>query len=291
MPDPVPAPAAPAAPAAPVAPVEPAAPAAPGAVPAVVLPAPVAPEYPAIAKIVPPEFKDKTWVSEIKDIPALFKKVDFLQTKIGERPAGIPQDTAPKEEWDKFYLSFGRPTEAKGYAFGAVPEGLKVDDNFQTEIKGVMFEAGVNTKQAKILEEGYNKLLLKSVETQKAASGDLDKKFDEMVLKAFGDKKDRALVVAKALIAKHTPAEMKPYVEGLSNEALVVLASTLNGVATTYIKEDQLPPGGAGVGPQSLAEKQTEGRRLMATEAYTNPFHVEHEATVAKVRELYGTNT
>lgn len=266
----------------------------PAVVPGTVAVAPpaaiAAPTYPELATITPPEFKDKSWVAEVKDIPALFKRVDFLQTKIGERPAGIPQDTAPKEEWDLFYKSFGRPETSEGYTFDKVPEGLKVNDDFQKNIKAVMHEAGVNTKQAKILETGYNKLLVVSAEAQKTAAGKLDTDFDAMGIKVFGDteKKDQAIKVAQALIAKHTPDAAKPFIANLSNEALIVLASTLNGVATTYIKEDQLPTGGAAVGPQSADQKREEGKRLMASDAYTNPFHPEHDSTVKRVNEMYG---
>lgn len=282
--DPVPAPVVP-----PITPPEPVpAPVVAGVVPAAVPAPPVAPTYPELSTITPPEFKDKGWVAEVKDIPGLFKKVDFLQSKIGERPAGIPQETAPQAEWDKFYLSFGRPEKADGYEFDKVPEGLTVDEGFQTNIKGVMHQAGVNKKQAKILETGYNKLLVGQAEAQKAAQGKADTDFEEMGTKVFGEQKDRALQIAKSLIAKHTPEVAKPFIANLSNEALIVLASTLNGVAATYIKEDQLPVGGAPVGPQSQDQKQEEGRKLMASEAYTNPFHTEHDATVKRVNELYG---
>ena len=260
-----------------------------GTVPTVVTPPAATPDYPELKTIIPPEFKDKGWVGELKDIPALFNKVEFLQTKIGERPAGIPQDTAPKEEWDKFYGALGRPETPEGYEFGTVPEGLQVDENFQKEIKGVLFDAGVNSKQGKILEEGYNKLLLKSTEGQKAAAVKLDADFTTMTDAVFGDKKEASLKLAQALIAKHTPEAAKPYIANLSNEALVVLAATLNGVATTHIKPDQLPTGGIGVGPQSDQQKREEGQKLMASKAYTDPFHAEHDTTVKRVNELYGT--
>ncbi len=260
----------------------------PGAVPTVVTPPPATPDYPELSTITPPEFKDKGWIAEVKDVPALFKKMDFLQTKIGERPAGIPQETAPKEEWDRFYGVLGRPENADGYQFDAIPEGLTVDDDFQKNIKGIMHEAGVNTKQAKILETGYNKLLLSQAETQKTAQGKADTDFDAMGVKVFGDKKEQSIKIAQALIAKHTHEAAKPFIANLSNEALIVLASTLNGVASTYIKEDQLPIGGGPVGPQSAQQKRDEGLKLMASKEYTDPFHPEHDATVKRVNELYG---
>lgn len=277
----------------PVVPVVTPAPVVPGTVAVAPPVVPAALTYPELSTITPPEFKDKGWVTEVKDIPGLFKKVDFLQTKIGERPAGIPQDTAPKAEWDLFYKSFGRPDNADGYAFDKVPEGLTVNDDFQKNIKAVMHEAGVNTKQAKILETGYNKLLVQSAEAQKAKAGQLDTDFDAMGVKVFGDteKKDQAIKVAQVLIAKHTPDAAKPFIANLSNEALIVLASTLNSVAATYIKEDQLPGGGGSVGPQSEVQKREEGKRLMASDAYTNPFHPEHETTVQRVNELYGNKS
>jgi hypothetical protein len=238
--------------------------------------------------IIPESFKDKPWVSELKDIDGLFNKVDFLQSKIGERPAGIPQENAPKEDWEKFNKAWGVPEKPDDYKFDALPEGVPVDENFQKEIKGVLHKAGVNPRQAKILEKGYNELLVKSMEGLKGKQVELDKGFNELADKTFGADRDKALKVSRALLARYTPEEMKPYLGSLSNEQLVIMAATLTGIQKEFIDEDKLPTGGENVGPQSQSEKRELAKQLMASDAYTNPWHPEHEATKKKVDSLYG---
>lgn len=254
----------------------------PNANAAPVTPPPVA--LPEFGTIVPPEFKDKPWVKETKDVPSLFKRMDSLLSEMGKKPAGIPQDTATQEEWDAFYKALGRPDNPEDYDFGTPPEGLPVNEGYQKEMRNILKAAGVPKNMAKKIVEGHNgivaKLMKAEQETQNA-------NFDKLRDQVFGQEADQAMKVSKALITKYTPESMKDHVANLKNEDLIVLASVIRGIQKDYISEDQIPDGGGGVGPLNEEQRREEGRKLMMTDAYTNPFHPEHDQTVKKVEALY----
>lgn len=261
-------------------------PATPPGTPAVVPPA--APEAPTLESLVPEAYKDKPWVQELKDINGLFEKADWAVGKVGEKSFGIPQENATPEEKEKFYIELGKPETPAGYEFGEVKPEL-YNEEFQGKIKELMHKANVSVESAKVLEGGYNELIGELAKGQGATKEQQDAQFVELTTKIYGDKKDEVFKQARALIEANTRPEVKPFLETLSNEALVVMADTLNTIAGKYIKADQLPTGGGAVGPQSADEKRVEGRKLMASEAYKDAFHADHEATVQKVRELYNT--
>jgi hypothetical protein len=64
-------------------------------------PATITPTNFSLSDIIPDEYKEKGYMSKIKDVEGLFKSFDGLQSLIGKRPAGIPQENATQEEWSK----------------------------------------------------------------------------------------------------------------------------------------------------------------------------------------------
>lgn len=246
-------------------------------------------QSPEFVALLPDEYKTKPWIKDVKDLPSLLKRTDGLLTEMGKRPAGIPQDNAPKEEWDKFNKSFGVPEKADDYKLTPGTAEAPVDENFQKGIKGVFHEAGVSARQAAVLEKGYNKLLETLTAEKGAAAEKLNTDFDALAKNTFGDRKDDALKGARLLIGKYAPPAFKGHIEALDNNGLMVLAAVLDGVRKDFISEDRLPQaGGAPVG-MTLEQKQARGRELMASPAYTNAFDPKHKEVVEEVRRLYGT--
>lgn len=251
---------------------------------------PAAGTPPEFSSIIPKEFVERPWVKDTKDIPSLFKRVDDLLVEVGKKPAGIPQDNAKPEEWNDFNKAFGVPEKPEMYEFGKVPEGLEVNPDFQNNMKGILHKAGVSKRQSKVLEEGFNAMLLQVAKGQAEANEKVNKDFDALADSTFGERKAKVMETGRALIAKFIPESLKSHIDKLPNESLMVLAGVLDGVAKQYIKEDDLPKGaGAGTGNMGEQQRRDEGKKLMASEAYRNPLHAEHDATVRKVRELYQT--
>lgn len=251
--------------------------------------APAAQTFPEFSTLIPAEFKDRPWIKDTKDVPALFKRMDGLITEIGKRPAGIPQLDAPDAEWATFNKSFGVPDKPEGYTLPEPPKGLPTNQKYVEGMKNVFIKAGVNPRQAKILAEGNNALVGELLKEAGVNTEEQDANFDKLADDVFGNRKADAMKGAQALIAKFVPEKMKAHVANLSNENLIVLAGVLDAVRKEFIAEDRLPTGGAAPVGMTPEQKQAKGRELMASPAYSDPFHPDHERTKAEVQRLYGT--
>lgn len=252
------------------------------------------PNIPAFETLIPAEFKEKPWVKDVKDLPSLFKRTDGLLSEMGKRPAGIPQDNAAPEEWDKFFKAAGRPDKPEEYGFKADTEAAKAlgwDDKIAAGAQAVLHSAGLSKKQAQMVREGYEKLLVEYAKEKGLAQQKLDTDFEKLAKTTFGDSTDKVLAESKALIAKFAPPAVQAHVANLSNENLIILAGVLKGVRETYIKEDVLPAGGgAGAsGTKTNDEIRAEAMRLMASDVYKQPTHPDHDKIVRQVNELYAS--
>lgn len=240
-------------------------------------------------EIIPAEYKDKPWIKDVKDLPGLFKRTDGLLTEMGKRPAGIPEDNAPEEKWTAFNKAFGVPEKPEDYKLSPGTTEQPADPKFQEGIKSVFHKAGVSARQAKVLEAGYNDLVTAFLKDAKGASEAQDADFEKITNSVFGERKAEALNGAKQLIMAHTPEALKPHIEKLSNENLIILSGVLDAVRQQYISEDAMPRGGSAPMGMSQEQRQAKGRELMASKAYQNPFDPEHEKVKAEVQRLYGT--
>lgn len=248
-----------------------------------------APATPDFQTLIPAEYKEKPWVKETKDLPSLFKRTDGLLSELGKRPAGIPAETAPETEWQAFNKAWGVPEKADDYKLSEVPEGMPKNENYTKGIKSVFHKAGVSQRQAAILEKGHNELvqnLLKEagVETEKN-----DADFEKLSEEAFGTEKETVLKNAKILVSKFAHPKFADQLANADNKTLVLLASVVEGLRKEYISEDRFPTGGSAPVGMTLEQKQAKGRELMATPAYSDPFHADHEKTVQEVNRLFGT--
>jgi hypothetical protein len=88
-------------------------------------------------------------------------------------------------------------------------------------------------------------------------------------------------------IEERCPPELKPHLDRLTDENMVIMAGVIQSIRKQYIPEDQLNPKGGTVAASGEADLRAEGRTLMASEAYTNFQHPEHQKTVNRVKEIY----
>ena len=230
---------------------------------------------------IPEEFRSEKYLEGVNSYEDVFKKLHHAQGLVGKGPYSIPEEGAPQEKIDAFYKALGRPDTSEGYELkGFEEEGKEAGK----AIQDLFFKVGLSKKQAESLSEGYNALVQAEIKAKQDAD---DKAFGELTSKHFGDKKEKVIASAKALIEKFTPESMQGYVEGLPNESLVVLAAVLDGVRSKYIKEDSLgSPNGTGGGMTEQALRE-EGRKLMASPEYQNAMHPRHDEIVRKVQEIY----
>lgn len=260
-------------------------------------------------KSIPDDLKEKPYIKELlkSENPnaELFKQFDNLQKKLGERVSAIPGENATEEEIKAFNKAMGVPDTADEYEIPdlVLPEDqkhlepmmekLRGSDELKADIKAMFHKNGVPPKMAAALAAEYDGLMLKhngeaftaAFEAQKEADIDFSTKAKEL----YGNRVNAVMEQGKALIEAHADEKAKPYVAGLSNDALMVLSSVLDSVAKKYISEDDIPKpgGGGGMDKEALREQ---GRQLMNSDAFGDITHPDHEATVRKVNELYKTN-
>jgi len=247
------------------------------------------PTMPEFSTIIPEGYADKPWVKDTKDVGSFFKQFDDLKTQMGQRPGGIPQETASDEEKAKFYSELGVPGKAEEYELSGNPGGVKNED-FEKGIRDLFHKANMTKTQATDIEKGFNELVSKFSESQGLQSQQTDEEFNVMSDKVFGEDKEQALKVAHYLLQKHNPAEMHDSVNKLTNEQLMPVAMALYNIQKEYIGEDNLPDNFGGGSPSGPEANIAKGKELMDSAAYKDPFHVNHEATRIQVDKLFGTH-
>lgn len=244
---------------------------------------------PDFGSIVPQDYVDKGWVKDVKDIPQFFQMYEDAKVAMSKRPAGIPQNDDPQEKWDAFNKALGVPEKPDDYKFSTEPPDENTK-NFQSKIAGLFHKAGVTPRQLSVIEPGWNELIQELGQANQPSQEEMDKEFDELASKTFGDQEKQVLKNSNALLAKYVPEDLKPALGGMSNEGLVLMAAVLEGVRKDYISEDRLPDDReGGISGSSEKEKREEARGLMASDAYRDPFHKDHKETVEKVQKIYGT--
>jgi len=236
--------------------------------------------------LIPQEFKDRAYLNDLKALPvgpegytALFKKLDGAQSLIGKK-TGVPAADAAPEEWEKFHATL-RPAKADDYELNSPdPEAAKA-------IKGIFHEAGLTKSQAAKLAAKFDAFVAEKTAPQKEAEAKLDKEFEEMTKATFGPENAKVLERSKEMLAALTPDSMKPFLNRLPNESLVLLAGVMEQVRAKYLKEDNISGGSAGGVPQDVSSLRDEAQKLQSSPAWKDVFHKDHESTVAKVNEIY----
>ena len=256
---------------------------------------PAAPAAPAAATfdtLIPEEFKDRPYLTDLKTLPVgpdsykvLFKKLDGAQTLIGKR-TGIPAADAPAEEWEKFHAAL-RPAKADDYEIPA-KEGYTPDPEVQKSMKAIFHEAGLSKSQASTLMAKFEAFATEKMGAQAAENAKLDAEFTEMTKTAFGAENEKVIARSKELLTTLTPPQMAPFLNRLPNESLALIAGIMENVRAKFMKEDNLGPGGGdGGAPVDEAALRKEARDLQASPVFRDTFHADHAALKAKVDGIY----
>jgi len=210
-------------------------------------------QFESFSAMVPEGFADKPYMQGVDSVDKLFSKLDGSQKLIGQKTIGIPGADASDDAHSEFFKKL-RPEKADDYAFAEVemPEQIKRSAEMQTKVKNIFHDAGLTSRQAKIVQEKYDGLMKETYESQNANTeteqARLDAEFDAQVNTVFGADKDVKMANATALLEAHAPQSMKDHIASLSNKDLTLLASVLSDVHDKYIGEDKDLGGGSGGG-------------------------------------------
>jgi hypothetical protein len=243
--------------------------------------------------LIPAEFHDRPYLKDILAMPvgpeaynAVFKKLDGAEKLIGKK-VGIPDPAAASnEDWEQFFSKL-RPETPDAYEFKPAEGEVAPNPEVLKGIKGIFHKAGLNKRQADILYKDFTDFAKGQTEAQRKEAAALDQQFEELTAKAFNAENAAVLSRTKAMLDQFTPENLKPYVAKLPNESLVVLAGVLNNIHARYMKEDSGAGGGAPAGGSGESEMREEARKLMASDAWKDPWHKDHNSVKARVAEIY----
>lgn len=259
----------------------------------------VASQQPSNDFSVPEAYQNRGWVEKIKSPDDLWKTLDNAQSMLGKRPAGIPAHDAPAEEWEKFY-SVSRPESPDKYELSDIdnmPEGVDLADT-KTKAQQIMHKAGLTPKQANDLWREYMSgeldTLNQTKEQQAAKQAELDKEFDDLTKKHFGDDFESVQKVAHEMVSQYVPEELRGAYAELSDnpKALAAFAAAMKGAhdEIAKVKKEYGAEGQITTGDQAASESIEEIRKELAglrtsVEA-RDPFHADHKKTTARIAEL-----
>jgi len=249
---------------------------------------------PLLETLIPEEFREKPYLSELKKMPAgeegykaLFKKLDGAETLLG-RKIGIPAADAPETEVERFYSSL-RPQKPEEYEFSAPKDGAAAtDEEFRKAARTMFHEAGLSKTQAKKLADRFDSYVTEKSAPAIAEAKRLDDEFKVLSEKTFGADYAATLSRSQELLKELTPDTMKPFLAKLPNESLVLLAGVMEGVRAKFMKEDTGSGGGSGKGdgPKDVNALREELHNIYSSEAWKDYKHKDHEAVQKRAREV-----
>lgn len=210
---------------------------------------------------------------------------------IGTKRLPAPDPNWKPEQWQSLYKELGMPDSPDKYELPDVklPEGVKLDDDLKV-VKELAHKTGLNKTQAKAWMEAYMTNAAKG-HTMKAEAEAQAKALAEATLKEkYGAQFDAKQNIVKALLARESTPELLEAMTkaGLANDPAMFDFMLKMG---SQLLEDGTGEGGGGLQVADNVKAQNEIASLQQDKefwgAYTNPYHVNHKAAVARMTELY----
>lgn len=245
------------------------------------------------AFVIPDLYKDKPYLKGVDSLDKALAMLDGAETKLGQRPAGIPADNASPEEWQKFWTALGRPETPDKYQFdyGKDDKGqpkAPADPKWDSALKQMLHEEGITVKQAAGLDKKFQGLVAQILKEKGIADQQLNVDFDKIGSDVYGAERDKVIARVVPLIKEFTHSKLQPGIAKLSSEALMIMSSAIEGMRAKFIQPEGAPLNLAGGAPSGSADSlRAEARSLMNSPAYTNAFDPAHEQVQAKINELY----
>lgn len=207
--------------------------------------------------VIPEQYAQNTWAQNIKSPDDLWNQFANAQSLIGKRPAGIPSNDAPQEEWDKFYQTLGRPEAPDKYGLPKIeglPEGFDATP-YEGKFKELAHKVGLSPKQAEKAWQEYMGMELGAYSEQTKAQAEkqaqMDKEFEGLSNKLFGDQFDAYSKQAQEFLGKALPPELQVDWQNMDNTTLAAFIQMtkysqdqIDAVKKQYGGEDKLASGG-----------------------------------------------
>lgn len=229
---------------------------------------------------------------------ALWKTLDNAQSLIGRK--SVPAPDAPDDVWQQYYAQL-RPETADKYSLpdiDGMPEGVDLTPQ-KTRAMELFHKNGLSQRQAESLWKDYLSGELESVKSIQAKSAEqeaaLDKEFDALSAKLFGDKYAEKERAAQEMIRLHVPEELRDSMNDVAKNprALAAVISALSAaseqiskVKAEYGAEDKINGNVGQVASSSLDDMRKELAALRTSPAardFTNP---DNRKTLERINAL-----
>lgn len=239
----------------------------------------------------PPDLRDKPYFKDKSFVDVVKEHVN-LQTKLGQRPAGIPGEDAGDEEWGKFIGAI-KPKDVSEYEFPETEYSRagKRSEGFEKTLRELAAEVGIPKRQFKIFAEKVEGHLMQAEalgETQKA---EREQEFETLLDNTYKGEKQKVLDRTKKLMTEMIDPALKESAakafENISNEALFALTAVLDGVYNKYVKEDGTPGSPSAAGGETAAQLTADAEKIMASRAYADFRDPGHDEARKKVQEIF----
>lgn len=187
--------------------------------------------------------------------------------ELHETIALLTESSTP-EEINAFYTKLGRPASADKYDLHLAPGA---DDSLAKAIAPVLFEAGLSSKQASAIAQGYNGIMAQMQSARQEAYEKAQQAEMDALRKDWGNDFDARVEIARQAARKY-------HLDGNAIDALERalgsknLMTFLHGIGSTVMDapvktgSTNLPPNAAAYTPQEASAKLKE---LMADDNWT----------------------
>jgi hypothetical protein len=252
---------------------------------------------PLLKEVIPAEIQDKPWAKDFltmeqtpESFAKVFTKLDGAEALIGKRPS-VPTKESKPEDWDAFFNTL-RPEKSDEYEF-KLGEQAKNDDPLLKDLREAFHAGALNKRQAEKFMGAFLPKLEARVQADQKKAQELrakqDAEFETLVKTGLGEKSKEIMARVNGALKELAPAALKPHIDKLDNNSLVIMAGVIDAVMKKYMPEDELKRRTTDTGSDdnSAAGRREKGRLLMASEAYKDPWHPEHEKIKAQVAAIY----
>lgn len=229
---------------------------------------------------IPEEYRAKPYMQNVKSVEDIVKQLDGAQKLIGAPK--VPTKDAPKEEWDKFYGSLGRPEKPEEYGQVLSEDAKEAEDS----LRKLFHENGLTKAQAEKVAAGYKDILMEAAGTTEESIKAAKLAFEKTTGEIFGTDREASIGVAKKLIDQFAPDVVKEKLSTLEGDALAGVAAVLKQISDKYISADDVgkitgkSTPGAG---ESYEQLRAEIRKHMSDPDYLNPMSGKRAEIQAKI--------
>lgn len=234
----------------------------------------------------PDDLKQEASIGAFKSVADMAKSYVHAQKMVGADKVIIPSEKAGEDDWNAFYKKLGRPESSDKYELD-LPKDAPVDGEILKGLKDTAYKSGLNTKQLNTLMGWYTGA---SSEKIKAAQVEQQNKYNEEIKsyeEAVGGK-DKLLVEvdkARRALRELGDDDLIKFLDESKMGSRAPIIKFFSKLADQMSEDKIRDKGGNRIG-MGADEIQSKLDSIMASKAYFDGSHVEHDGLVKQAYAL-----